>query len=152
MFCIWEAMHGRIVLGWGVLRRFSSNISWDINWPILFQLITLFICNLIGYRILHKICYHLPIKIFCNEKLRFLASLMGIAYENLYISQTAKIMVTNLTKVLGWGESERERIFAHARLHLKRLLHLYLKLVPTLIRVGHRRNDDPTLVNMTLLL
>ena len=37
-------------------------------------------------------------------------------------------------------------------LHLKRLLHLYLKFVPTLIRVGHRRNDDPTIVYMTLLL
>ena len=37
-------------------------------------------------------------------------------------------------------------------LHLKRLLHLYLKFVPTLIRVGHRRNDDPTIEYMTLLL
>ena len=29
---------------------------------------------------------------------------------------------------------------------LQKLLHLYLKFVPTLIRVGHRRNDDPTIV------
>ena len=47
--------------------------------------------------------------------------------------------------------SERERVCAHARLN-KKLLNFYLKLVPTSIRVGHHRNDDPTIEYMTLLL
>ena len=88
----------------------------------------------------------------CNEIFTFLASFIGISYQKPVYKFDCQNHGVKLEKVLGQGESERERIFAHARLHLKRLLHLYLKLVPTLIRVGHRTNDDPTLVNMTVLL
>ena len=58
----------------------------------------------------------------CNEIFTFLASLIGISYQKPVYKFDCQNHGVKLEKVLGQGESERERIFAHARLHLKMIV------------------------------
>ena len=58
----------------------------------------------------------------CNEIFTFLASFIGISYQKPVYKFDCQNHGVKLEKVLGQGESERERIFAHARLHLKMIV------------------------------